>query len=239
MIALQQRRVGEAEASAKTALAMAEKSFTDKKLVESTRLMAWVLTQEQKYAEALEAWQYNLKTSQKIEGPESLDAASAMEGIAACAYFQKDYATAASFYARAIELNEKLFGSSDMRIGRDLYYLASVYQLMGDFAKAEPIRLQLQQANSANGGDGLTALGDLLELAKLYLAWGKLDKAETYCRKSLAEREKVYGEDSPLLADSLQMLSDVLTKQGKTAEAAQFKKRHDDIVAATGVRSAN
>jgi Flp pilus assembly protein TadD len=239
MKALQEHRVGAAEAAAKTALAMAEKSFTDKKLVESTRLMAWVLTQEQKYAEAREAWQYYLKTSQKIEGPESLDAASAMEGAAGCAYFQKDYATAASFYARAIELNEKLFGPSDVRIGRDLYYLASVYQLMGDFAKAEPIRLQLLKTNSATGADGLTGLGDLLELAKLYLAWGKLDKAEMYCRKSLAEREKVYGEDSPLLADSLQMLSDVLTKQGKTAEAAQFKKRHDDIMATTGMRSAN
>lgn len=239
MKALQQRRLGEAETAAKTALAMAEKSFTDKKLVESTRMMAWVLTQEQKYPEAQEAWQYNLKTSQKIEGPESLDAATAMEGIAACAYFQKDYANAASFYARAIELNEKLFGPSDMRIGRDLYYLASVYQLMGDFAKAEPIRLQLLQSNSANGADGLTGLGDLLELAKLYRDWGKLDKAETYCRKSLAEREKVYGEDSPLLADSLQMLSDVLTKQGKTAEAAQFKKRHDDIAATTKMVGSN
>ena len=239
MKALQERRVDVAEAAAKTALAMAEKSFTDKRLVESTRQMAWVLTQEQKYAEAREAWQYHLKTSQKIEGPESLDAASAMEGAAACAYFQKDYATAASFYARAIELNEKLFGPADVRIGRDLYYLASVYQLMGDFAKAEPIRLQLLKANSANGGDGLTALGDLLELAKLYMAWDKLDKAEMYCRKSLAEREKAYGEDSPLLTDSLQMLSDVLTKLGKTAEAAQFKKRHDAIVATTGMRSSN
>ena len=110
---------------------------------------------------------------------------------------------------------------------------------MGDFAKAEPIRLQLLKDNNANGGEGLTALGDLLELAKLYRDWGKFDKAETYCRKSLTEREKAYGEDSPLLADSLQMLSDVLAKLGKTAEAAHFKKRHDDIVAATGMRSSN
>jgi tetratricopeptide (TPR) repeat protein len=232
--ALQERRVDEAEVSAKTALAMAEKSFTDQKLVESTRQMAWVLTREQKYAEAREAWQYDLKTSQKMEGPESQEAIHAMEGVAGCAYFQKDYASAASFYARAIQLSEKLFGATDMRVKIDLHYLANAYQLLGDYAKAEPIRLQLLQANSANGGDGLTMLGDTLELAKLYLEWGKLDKAEIYCRKSLTEREKTYGEDSPLIADSLQMLSDVLTKLGKNAEAAELKKRHDSIVSSPG-----
>ena len=98
--ALQERRVDEAEASAKTALAMAEKSFTDQKLVESTRQLAWVLSREQKYAEAREAWQYDLKTSQKVEGPEYQEAIHAMEGIAGCAYFQKDYAAAASFFMR-------------------------------------------------------------------------------------------------------------------------------------------
>jgi hypothetical protein len=92
----------------------------------------------------------------------------------------------------------------------------------------------LLQANNANGGDGLTMLGDTLELAKLYLEWGKLDKAEIYCRKSLTEREKTYGEDSPLIADSLQMLSDVLTKLGNNAEAAELKKRHDRIVSSPG-----
>jgi tetratricopeptide (TPR) repeat protein len=232
--ALQERRVDEAEASAKTALAMAEKSFTDQKLIESTRQMAWVLTQERKYAEAREAWQYDLKTSQKIEGPESQESIHAMDGIAGCAYFQKDYATAASFYARAIQLTEKLFGSTDVRVKMDLHYLANAYQLMGDFAKAEPIRLQLLQADKSTGDDGFTMLGDTLELGKLYRDWGKFDKAEIYCRKSLAEREKTYGADSPLLADSLQMLSDVLTKLGKNAEAAQFKKRHDDIVSTSG-----
>ena len=232
--ALQERRVDEAEVSAKTALAMAEKSFTDQKLVESTRQMAWVLTREQKYAEAREAWQYDLKTSQKVEGPESQEAIHAMEGVAGCAYFQKDYAAAASFYARAIQLNEKLFGATDMRVKMDLHYLANVYQLLGDYTKAEPIRLQLLQANNANGGDGLTMMGDTLELAKLYLEWGKLDKAEIYCRKSLTEREKAYGDDSPLIADSLQMLSDVLTKLGKNAEAAELKKRHDSIVSSAG-----
>jgi len=232
--ALQEQRLGDAEASARTALAMAEKSFTDQKLVESTRQMAWVLTREQKYAEAREAWQYDIKTSQKVEGPESQESIHAMEGIAGCAYFQKDYATAASFYARAIQLNEKLFGATDMRVKMDLHYLANAYQLLGDYAKAEPIRLQLLQANNANGGDGLTMLGDTLELAKLYLEWGKLDKAEIYCRKSLTEREKAYGDDSPLIADSLQMLSDVLTKLGKNAEAAELKKRHDSIVSSAG-----
>jgi Flp pilus assembly protein TadD len=232
--ALQEQRLGEAEASAKTALAMAEKSFIDQKLVESTRQMAWVLTREKKFAEAREAWQYDIQTSQKVEGPESQEAIHAMEGIAGCAYFQKDYATAASFYARAIQLNEKLFGATDMRVKMDLNYLASTYQLMGDFAKAEPIRLHLLQSNNANGGDGLTTMGDTLELAKLYRDWGKLDQAETYCRKSLTEREKAYGEDSPLIADSLQMLSDVLTKLGRNVEAAELKKRHDSIVSAPG-----
>ncbi|MGB9121975.1 MAG: tetratricopeptide repeat protein [Candidatus Angelobacter sp.] len=232
--ALQEQRLGEAEASAKTALAMAEKSFTDQKLIESTRQMAWVLTREQKYNEAREAWQSDLTTSQKIEGPESQEAIHAMEGIAGCAFFQKDYATATSFYVRAIELNEKLFGSTDMRVMADLHYLANAYQLMGAYAKAEPIRLQLLETNSARGGDGLSMRGDLLELGKLYLDWGKFDKAETFCRKSLAEREKAYGEDSPLIADSLQMLSDVLTKLGKNTEAAQLKKRHDSIVSTPG-----
>lgn len=237
--ALKERRLDEAEASARTALAMAEKSFTDERLVESTRQMAWVLTREKKYPEAREAWQYDLKTTQKIEGPESQEAIHAMEGIAGCASIQKDYATAASFYARAIELDEKLFGLTDVRIKMDLNYLANSYQAMKDFAKAEPIRLRLLEANTATGGDGLTKLGDMLELGKLYLEWGKLDKAEQYCRKSLADREKAFGEDSPLLTDSLQILSDILTKQGKNEEAAQVKKRHDDIVAADSMRSSN
>jgi tetratricopeptide (TPR) repeat protein len=227
--ALQEQRLGEAEAAAKTALAMAEKSFTDEKLVESTRQMAWVLTREKKFAEAREAWQNHLKTSEKVEGPESQEATHAIEGIAGCAYYQKDYATAASFYARAVQLNEKLFGSTDVRVKMDLGSLASAYQLAGDFAKAEPILLRLLQANSRDG-----MLGYKLGLAKLYLEWGKLDKAEVYSRMSLTEYEKAYGEDSPLIADSLQMLSDVLTKLGRNAEAAELKKRHDSIVSTPG-----
>jgi tetratricopeptide (TPR) repeat protein len=106
---------------------------------------------------------------------------------------------------------------------------------MGAFAKAEPIRLRLLETNSVRGGDGLTMQGDLLELGKLYLAWGKLDKAETYCRKSLTSREQAFGEDSPMIADSLETLADVLTKLGRNDEAARMKKRHDSIMASAGM----
>jgi tetratricopeptide (TPR) repeat protein len=234
--ALSDRRYPEAESTAKTAVAMAEKLGThDRKLMESIFQMAVTYTTEKKYSEARDAWQQYLKVSQEVEGPESLETIKALSGLAGSSYSIKDFASAANFYARAIELEQKLLGPGNPHIIFDMYALGQSYQALGSFEKAEAIFLQLLKENTAHGSGGYYGEGDLLLLAKLYRDWGKLDKAELYCRKSLAARESSYGDDSPLLAQSLEVLADVLARQGKNEEAATIRKRHDKIMTSAEV----
>ncbi|HET6843428.1 MAG TPA: tetratricopeptide repeat protein [Candidatus Angelobacter sp.] len=233
--ALSDRRYPEAESTAKTAVAMAEKlGAHDRKLMESIFQMAVTYTTEKKYSEARDAWQQYLKVSQEVEGPESLETIKALSGLAGISYYVKDFASAANFYSRAIELEQKLLGPGNPQIIFDLYALGQSYQALGSFEKAEAIFLQLLKENTAHGSGGYYGEGDLLLVAKLYRDWGKLDKSELYCRKSLAARESSYGDDSPLLAQSLEVLSDVLARQGKNEEAATIKQRRDKIMAQTG-----
>ena len=224
----------DAEKNALTAVSLAEKLPHDDRLVQSTFQLAWVYTREKKYSEARSAWMRALSVSQELSGPESQETAHALEGLAGCSFELKDFAGAADFFGRAVQIQEKTLGPSNHALIRDLYWLAFSYQSQGAYAKAEPIFLKLLEMNSAKGHDGLFSQGDLLLLGKLYLAWGKLDKAETYCRKSLAEREHDYGADSPMLAESLQTLSDVLKQAGRGDEAAQIKQRYDSISASSG-----
>ena len=80
--ALSDRRYPEAESTAKTAVAMAEKMGAhDRKLMESIFQMAMTYTTEKKYPEAREAWQQYLKLSQEIEGPESMETIRALSGL--------------------------------------------------------------------------------------------------------------------------------------------------------------
>jgi len=233
--ALAEKRYEDAEKTANAALAKAEKlSPRDQRLLRSIYQLAWVYSSEQKYHDAKAVWQQYLKASREISGPESREVINALDALGSCAYEEKDFTSAAVFFAQAIELTEKLFGPENLRVSRDLYFLGNTYQAQGAYEKAESIFLKLMQTNTANGSDGLFVQGDLLQLGRLYLAWGKLDKAESYCRKSLAVRENAYGSDSPMLSESLQTLSEVLGRLGKTDEAAQLKKRQERIIALAG-----
>lgn len=228
----------DAENYALTAVSLAEKlSPRDSRLFESVSLLGWVYIREKKYSDGRTTWMRALSLSQELYGPDSQESVHALEGVAGCAYQVKDFSTAQAFYSRALELQEKTLGPSNHGVISDLYWLGFSYQAAGAYAKAEPIFLKLLQTNGAAGHNGLFGQGDLLILAKLYLAWGKLDKAETYARKSLDQREQDYGNDSPMIVESLQTLADVLKRMGKSEEAAQIQQRHDAVKATSGLTS--
>lgn len=234
--AMSDRRYQDAEKSCQAVLAIAEKLRpVDQHLLQSILDVARTYTLENKYPEALAEWQHGLKVAQQNFGPESKESIFGFEGLAGVAYLQKNYASSASYYARAAELNEKLFDGTDPRVLNDLFWLGSAYEGQGAFDKAEPVLLRVLQINE-NGTKAGTPLleANLLQLGRLYLAWGKYEKAEPYCRKSLAMREQWFGQDSPVLADPLETLANVLTNLGKQDEAAQLRKRREDVLAAAG-----
>jgi tetratricopeptide (TPR) repeat protein len=229
--AMSEQRLEDAEKSAKEELALAEQLRpVDDRLLQSIFDIAWAYTLQKKFPQAQSEWQHQLTVSQKFFGPESQEAVHALDGLAGNSYLQEDYGAAVNFYARAIELNEKLFDATDPRVLNDLFWLASSYQAQGSFEKAEPILLRALQMNEAAGKATPLLEANMLQLGKLYLAWGKFDKAESYCRKSLDMREQWFGPNSPVLADPLQTLSDVLTRLGKSDEAALLRERHDTVM---------
>ena len=232
---LSARRNDDAEKSAQSALALAERLRPrDRRLLQTIETLARVFIFENKLSEAQVQWQRQLDVSQELFGPLSLDNAHALEGLGGTAYLQKDYASAVNFYSRAIEISEKTLGPTEPRLLLELSWLAMTYQSQGAFDKAEPLILRALQARETSGEHPIVVEQSVRQLGQLYFAWGKLDKAETYCRRSLAMLEKQYGASSPMLADSLQALADVLTKQNREPEAAQLRRRREVVLASEG-----
>jgi serine/threonine protein kinase/predicted negative regulator of RcsB-dependent stress response len=111
-------------------------------------------------------------------------------------------------------------------INRTNVYLARVVLKKGHYAEAETIlRGVLDRADeSSPDDDALTLSCDSL-LAQLHYRTGEYDKAEAEVRRELEIEQSIFRADHRGMIEPLCQLSEVLSKEGKTKEAAS---RYDE-----------
>ena len=108
----------------------------------------------------------------------------------------------------------------------------------GDFAEAE--RLYEYAMRDVEGTAGRTSTDFarfIPDLAWLYNAHGKPDKAEVILKSALAIVEQSYGPDSKETVASLKNYARFLRSNGRTAEASTLETRADQITKKSQLQS--
>jgi len=180
------------------------------------------------------AFERELKVATEIYGPQSANLTGPLQSLGNNALMQKDYASASTFFFRAVDLNEKFFGEGSNRVADSLVQASAVYFVQKDYAKAEPYLLRAMRIDeSLYGKDGLDLLVPLSTLCQLYTRWDKPDKLATYDQQLVTLLEKQYGAASPVLVSTLDSEAGALRKLGRTDEANKLDQRVSQIRSST------
>jgi tetratricopeptide (TPR) repeat protein len=141
-------------------------------------------------------------------------------------YMIGDYASAQSYYQRALTLWERVLGPDHPSVAVGLGNLASVYQAQGRYAEAELLLQRAQTICERVLGPDHPSMGTSLNnLASLYRAQGRYAEAELLYQRALATRERALGLDHPDTAMSLDNLAGLYRTQGRYAEAEPLQQR--------------
>lgn len=244
-----QEKHAEAESLYKRALAIREKAFgpNDARLATNLHKLALFYLNNSQYAKAEPFEKRALVIREKKLNPDDPDLARSLFTLARVYEAQGQYAEAEPLYKRALAINEKAFGPEHPRVATTLKDLAHLYYVQRRYAEAAPLyQRALAIREKTLGADHFEVIAfreDLASLLKQHtdaantaLKEGNFAEAERHAKWVLAIREEILGQspdppgfpDSlkhPDLADSLKLLADVYTAQGRSGEAEVLEKR--------------
>jgi tetratricopeptide (TPR) repeat protein len=189
--------------------------------------MASYLRDRARYAEAESLLQRALRIQEQHLGPEHLEVATTLVGLASLYTAQGQYAEAESLLQRALRIREQRLGLEHPDVATTLNSLANLYiGGLDKYAEAEPL---LQRAlyilERQSGPKHFNAASPLASLAALYRRLGQYTKAEPLYRRALLLQEQRWGSENPRVAYSLSSLANLYSKQGKSAEAEPLYRR--------------
>lgn len=136
------------------------------------------------------------------------------------------YKAALPYATQALDVAQKAFGPEDTRVATALGNLATVYDALLAFDKAEPLfkrALAIDEKKLKPGSAGLAS--DYNNLASLYFQQGRYAEAEPLFQRGLAIDEKVLGAESADLGTDLNNLAVLYKSEGRLDEAGQFYRR--------------
>ena len=108
----------------------------------------------------------------------------------------------------------------DIKLARDLSYLALLYKQMGRYKQAEPLLLQALELYKRRLGDNHPYVATILSnLALLYNAQGRYKEAEPLYLQALELYKRLPRDNHPDVANSLNNLALLYNAQGRYNEA--------------------
>jgi len=145
----------------------------------------------------------------------------------------RNFAWSETLFARAIDLNQSIFGQDSTAVAETLRGLATVYLMQQNFAKSESTLLRVLHIYeiTSNGDDTLMGI-PLGSLCHVYDHWGKPDKSASCHARLVAMEEKQFGRDSPYLVRDLTAEAEALRKLGRNGEADEIQKRLQSLQSA-------
>jgi len=195
-------------------------------IVFAMTILGRVYDQLKEYDNAEELFKKALDTTEKAEGPDDPDVATALTGLADLYDEQARYAEAQPLYARALKIDEKALPPDDPGLVGAINNLGMVYESEDRFADAEPLLQRALKINEkAKGPDDIIVSKALNNLAEVYEDEGRYQDAEPLLVRSLSIREKVKGPDDPEVATGLTNLAGLYRDEGDYARAEPLNVR--------------
>ncbi|HEU5199018.1 MAG TPA: tetratricopeptide repeat protein, partial [Ktedonobacterales bacterium] len=195
------------------------------------------LQRRARHAEAEPLFQRALQIREQLLGPEHLEVAASLNGLADLYRERGKQAEAEPLFKRALDLRERLLKPEDVLVAISWTNLANLYQDQGRYAEAEPLYLRardiFQQQVMADHRQDAPAFKQLaLLLARLlsnlgamYLEQDRLAECEPLLRNAIQMLEQHFDPDSYWLADPLNNLAILSKNLGRWSEAEPLYQR--------------
>jgi tetratricopeptide (TPR) repeat protein len=137
-----------------------------------------------------------------------------------------EYSEAQKYYAKALVIDQKVFGKGHLNTAASLDNLAIAYREQGKYEQAEILHKQaLAISRKALGDEHLDTAKSLNNLAGTYREQGKYEQAEILHKQALAIRRKALGDEHLDTAKSLNNLASTYREQGKYEQAEILHKQ--------------
>lgn len=139
---------------------------------------------------------------------------------------QQNYAKAADFFQRGLNLIQKLQGAESLDVADCLYGLSLCNQQLGDHLAAEIFLKRVYEIwNKKLGPSNPRLISILPAMAAYKTLKSDTSQSEQYYRQIVNIQEKELGSDNPKLGANLNLLANTLGTQGKFDEATKFAER--------------
>ena len=166
----------------------------------------------------------------KLHGAEHRNSRSAQAHLASVLVEKGDLDAALETAREISSWHEKHPGEDRAgKVDADML-LGEALMVSGDLAKARPLLIEaLRDQEALAGPTDLGTLHGKLLVARLHIKSGEAQSAEPVLRIIIDTASAKLDAEHPLIAEAGIELAEVLEKAGKTAEAAEFKKRAREI----------
>ncbi len=182
--------------------------------------------QRGRYAEAERLYERTLLVRERALGPEHLEVAESLTGLAMVCNEQGRYDEGESLLKRALAIREGALGPDHPDVASVLNHLGNAFYHRGRHAEARPVyERALAIREGALGPNSPDVAVTLTNLASVYDELGSYTEAEALNRRALATKEAVLGASHPDVAHTLNNLANVFANQGRYAEALPIHER--------------
>jgi tetratricopeptide (TPR) repeat protein len=194
---------------------------------------ASVLIQAGRHREAIEVQKRALELHQRINGPESLDAAMAMSTMGHALSSIGDYKSAVDYYEQSLALKETHVGPDHPTLGFTATSLSQAYAALGDYERgAELSQRGLAILEKAFGESDPQLAIALNNLAYSLEGLERYDEARAMHERSIEIVSQSWGPEHPQIAISLLNLSSLEKQAGDFQAALDASRRAGEILTA-------
>jgi len=178
----------------------------------------------------LERWQGTLHAKEKAKGPEHLDVAKTLVGLAAIHGALGQPEQQKECLERALPICEREYGPDHVGLAALLTDLGAVEATLGrPSAQKQYLLRALSIKEEACGEQDPLVATTLVNLASAHAKLGELDSERDCLQLALLIKEKEYGPESPKIAVTLAKLGNLQRRLGDLEQSAQLLERSAKI----------
>lgn len=149
-----------------------------------------------------------------------------LNNIAALYFKQGRWSDAAALFERALEIQARTVGNTNVEYARTLNNLGVVSANENDFEKANQYYCQaLKIRKDALGVHNKDYALSLHNIGRLRTCQGSYEEAKDYLSKALAIRKEILGDNHPEIAASYFGLGELYSSQANTSKAIEYQTK--------------
>ncbi|SRR5579871_750147 len=206
----------------------------DRKTLESTTQLGWILDREGREIEAEKLIRQTLEVQLRVLGPEDPLTLETTEDLAIVLEKQGHYAEEEKIERELLAIRTRKFGAEDLQTMRSMLNLGDALHGESRFPEAEKQFRQLLEIERRVLGSGHPwQLAAMHNLANLIEEQGRYTEAEALYRETLETETRVLGPEHPDTASTMTTLATTIAAQGRSAEAEGLYRKSLDILQRT------